>query len=457
MFRKLHPLRDEVRPVLRLAVPLVVAELGWMFMGVADTLMVGRLPDSAVAIGAAGVGSILFYTVSVLAGSLFMGLDTMVSQAFGARRYSDCHRALWTALFLWLALAPAVMFVVNLAAGSLEWFEVQEAVRPLAASYARILNFGTPGLLLYFALRRYLQGMGEVRIVTFALVSANVVNLIGNWALIYGHLGFRGMGTDGSAWATVVARYYMAAVLVAYTLFIEFRHSHGIFDVGIRPDPGRLRRLVGLGGPAALHVGLEMGIFGLATVLIARLTPQELAAHQIALNLASVTFMVPLGISAAAAVRVGHRIGAGDPVGAGRAGWVAILLGAGFMTCAALGFVLIPRQIAGWYTGDGVVIGMSVSLLAIAAVFQVFDGVQIVSAGALRGAGDTRTPMLCNLFYYWAVGLPVAWLLGLRMGGGASGVWAGLCLGLVLIGSTLLVVWRRRVHRLSHERIPAAI
>ena len=456
MFGKLQPLRDEVRPVLRLAVPLVVAELGWMFMGVADTLMVGRLPDSAVSIGAVGVGSILFYTVSVLAGALFMGLDTMVSQAYGARRFADCHRALWTALFLLLALAPAVMLVVWLAAGSLVWFKVQAAVQPLATSYARILNFGTPGLLLYFAVRRYLQGMGEVGIVTFALVSANVVNLAGNWALIYGHAGFRAMGTDGSAWATVIARYYMAAVLVAYTLYIEYRHSHGIFDVPIRPDAARLRRLVELGAPAAVHVGLEMAIFGLATVLIARLTPQELAAHQIALNLASLTFMVPLGISSAAAVRVGHRLGAGDPVGAGRGGWVAILMGAAFMTCAALGFVLFPRQIAGWYTGDETVIGISVTLLAIAAVFQVFDGVQIVSSGALRGAGDTRTPMLCNLFFYWVIGLPVAWLLGLRMGGGAAGVWAGLCLGLVLIGSTLLVVWRRRVYRLSHEGIPAA-
>jgi len=454
---RLQDLRHEVRPVLRLAIPLALAELGWVAMGVVDTLMVGRLPDSAVAIGSVSLGTMFFYTVAVLAGALFMGLDTLVSQAYGARRFDECHRALWSALYFLIALVPTVMAVIWLAVQSLEWFGVNPAVRPGAMAYTSILNFGTPALMLYFALRRYLQGMARVRIVTFALVSANIINLIGNWALINGHLGFRAMGTDGSAWATVASRYYMAFCLVAYTLYIEYRHSHGIFDVPIRPDFPRLRRLLALGGPAALHVGLEMGIFGLATVLIARLNPESLAAHQIALNLASVTFMIPLGISSAAAVRVGHRIGAGDPEGAGRSGSVAILIGAAFMGCAAIAFLLFPAWIARWYTSDPVVIGMSVVLLAIAAVFQLFDGVQIISSGALRGAGDTRTPMFCNLVFYWIVGLPFSWLFGFRLGFGAAGIWSGLCLGLILIGTTLVIVWRRRVRILRERQIPAAI
>ena len=306
-----------------------------------------------------------------------------------------------------------------------------------------------PGLFLYFAFRRYLQGIAHVRIVTFALVSANLVNLVGNWALIYGRLGLPAMGTDGSAWATVVSRYYMGLVLILYTLWIEQRDKHGIFDVGIRPDWARFRRLVELGGPSAIHVGLEMAVFGLTTMLVARLAPEVLAAHQVALNLASVTFMVPLGISAAAAVRVGHRIGAREYTGAGHSGYVAILFGACFMLCAALVFWLAPETLCRLYTPDRGVIRASVALLAIAAVFQLFDGLQIVCAGALRGAGDTRTPMLCNLVYYWLIGLPVGYYLCFHRGWGAVGLWTGLCLGLVMIGSTLLLVWRRTVVQLA--------
>ena len=431
--------------MLRLALPLVVAELGWMFMGVVDVLMVGHLPDSAIAIGAASLGSIVYYSITVFGGSLMMGLDTIVSQAYGGRRYADCHRGLWTALFLLIPLVPLAMGIVYLASHSLEWFGVNPLVRPASESYMRILNMGAPGLFLYFAFRRYLQGISHVRIVTFALVSANLVNVAGNWALIYGHFGFSAMGTDGSAWATVVSRYYMAGVLIAYTLWIEHQENHGVFDVAIRPDWARLKEMLRLGGPAALHVGLEIMVFGLTTVLVARLAPEILAAHQIALNLASITFMVPLGISAAAAVRVGHRIGAGDYTGAGHAGYVAIFLGATFMSCAALAFVAAPEWLSRIYSPDPAVIRASVTLLAIAAVFQLFDGLQIVSAGALRGAGDTRTPMLCNLFFYWVVGLPVGYALCFHYGYGAVGLWTGLCLALVLIGSTLIMVWRRKV------------
>jgi MATE family multidrug resistance protein len=456
VFGSFEELRTEFRPVMRLAVPLVLAEIGWMFMGVVDTLMVGRLPESAVAIGAVSLGTAFYYGITVFAGGLMLGLDTMVAQAYGGKRYADCHRSLWTALFFLVPLVPAVMLAVWLAANSFLTFGVNPSVQPAATRYTATLNFGAPGLFLYFVMRRYLQGIGRVRIVTFALLSANVINFVGNWALIYGRLGCPALGTSGSAWATVIARYYMAGVLIAYTLYIEHRHKHGIFDVGIRPDLARLGRLLALGGPAALHIGFEIAIFTVATLLAARLTPEDLAAHQIALNLASLTFMVPLGLSAAAAVRVGHRIGANDPAGAGRSGYVTILLGAAFMSTAAIMFIAAPRWLARMYTTDPGVVATSVSLLAVAAVFQLFDGVQIVSAGALRGAGDTRTPMLANFFFYWVVGMPCSYYLCFRLGYGIVGHWSGLCLALVLIGCTLLMVWRREVHALNRRQTLAA-
>jgi MATE family multidrug resistance protein len=189
----------------------------------------------------------------------------------------------------------------------------------------------------------------------------------------------------------------------------------------------------------------------LATVVIGRLQPAALAAHQIALNVSSVTYMVPLGISSAAAVRVGQAIGRRDPDAAARAGWAALALGLGFMSCAAFAFVLFPQHIVRIYSFDPEVMKIGVTLLAVAAVFQIFDGMQIVASGALRGAGETKIPMLTYGVAYWVVGLPLGYYLCFARGWGATGVWAGLCFGLVLIGSVLLVVWKRKVTQLQQQ------
>ena len=452
----LENLRREWRPMLALAWPLVLAELGWMAMGVIDTIMVGRLPHSAVAIGAVSLGSILFYTTTVSASGLLLGLDTLVSQAFGAGRIADCHRSLFTGLYL-CALLALPMTALNLAlAAALPRFGVNPEILPQAAAVIRILNWSTVPLMLYFALRRYLQAIALVRPVMVALVSANLINLLGNWALIYGHLGFRAMGTAGSAWATVAARLYMAAVLLFSALYYDRARHSGLWRVPLAPDWPRLLRLLKLGIPAALHVALEIGVFSLATALIARLDAASLAAHYIALNMASLTFMVPLGISSAAAVRVGHLIGQRHPAAAGRAGWSALACGVAFMGCAAIAFLVIPERIARIYTADPVVIRMSVKLLAIAAAFQLFDGCQIVAAGALRGAGNTRTPMWCNLIFYWFFGLPLGMWLCFRAGWGAAGLWVGLCAALIAIGSILLVVWRQTVASLRRLALAPA-
>ncbi|HXM41687.1 MAG TPA: MATE family efflux transporter [Bryobacteraceae bacterium] len=447
----LDNIRREWRPLLALAWPLVLAELGWMAMGIVDTIMVGRLPDSAAAIGAVSLGSILFYTCTVFGGCLLLGLDTVVSQAYGAGRLTDCHRSLWSALYLCAALTPALMMVNAALAAGLPRFGVNPRVLPQATAYIRILNWGTFPLMLYFAVRRYLQGIALVQPVMFALVSANLINVFGNWVLIYGHMGFRAMGTDGSAWATFAARLYMAGVLIFTALYCDRARRSGLFLVPLAPDWQRMARLLKLGIPAATHVVLEIGVFGLTTALIARLDAASLAGHQIALNMASLSFMVPLGISSAAAVRVGHLIGQRDPGAAGRAGWSALACGVAFMSFAAVAFLAIPERIARIYTNDPAVIRVSVTLLAIAAAFQLFDGCQVVAAGALRGTGNTRTPMWCNLVFYWFVGLPLGMWLCFRAGWGAAGLWMGLCCGLILIGSVLLAVWRHTVARLQPD------
>jgi len=348
---------------------------------------------------------------------------------------------------VWLGLFVAVPTVASIYAinASLRLWGLPADVEALAEPYLGILTWSLPPLLLYVAFRRYLQAMHLVQPVMIALLSANIVNAVANWVLIFGHWGFPAMGVRGSAWATLSARIFMALYLFAVILRHEARVVPRLRDTPMGIDLTRLRRLFALGIPAAGQMVFEVGVFAGATALAGRVSADALAAHQIALNMASFTFMVPLGISSAAAVRVGHAVGRRDPAGAMRAGWTAIAIGVGFMAAAATVFLLAPGALIRAFTSDAAVIEIGVSLLFIAAVFQLFDGVQGVTTGALRGLGDTHTAMLWNLCGHWLVGLPLGYLLCFRYGYGVVGLWWGLSVGLVICGVALIVVWAHRM------------
>ena len=318
-----------------------------------------------------------------------------------------------------------------------------ELVTPMSP-FLNALNWGTPPLFVYFALRRYLQAVNVVHPIMFALVSANVVNAVGDWALIYGHLGFPAMGITGSGWSTAFSRVYLALVLAVTLWAVESKRHLPGWAGTLRADFGRMLDLLKLGVPSAGQILMEVGAFAAATALCARLGPVPLSGHEIALNCAALAFMVPLGISSAAAVRVGQAIGRGDRAGARRAGWSAMAIGVGFMVTSGLAFVTLSRTIARWFSHDPAVVKVGSMLLLVAAAFQLFDGMQIVATGALRGTGETRIPMLANLVAYWFLGLPLGYFLCFRMGWGAVGVWIGLCVGLMLIGSALLLAWNQR-------------
>lgn len=438
------PLRADFFLTLRLALPLIIAEVGWMSMGIVDTIMVGRLPDSAVAIGATGLGQSLYHSIAIFGGGLLLGLDTFVSHAYGREDLNDARLSLVNGLFLAFVLTPLLMLAVSFWPPLMQRFGISpELVEPMRP-FLRALNWGTLPLLAYFALRRYLQAVNVVVPIMFALISANMVNAIGDWALIYGHLGLPAMGITGSGWSTCFARIYMAGVLAVTLLWVESKRSLPEWTNALRVDLHRAAALLKLGAPAATQILFEIGAFSAATALIAKLGPVPLSGHEIALNCAALTFMVPLGISSAAAVRVGQQLGRKDPAGARRAGWSAIMLGAGFMTCAGLVFVSFPTLIARLFSPDPIVIRTGAKLLLVAAAFQLFDGLQTVATGALRGSGDTKTPMLANFVAYWLIGLPVGYLLCFNLGWGAVGVWIGLCGGLIIIGSALLLAWHRR-------------
>ncbi|MGC2398615.1 MAG: MATE family efflux transporter [Acidobacteriaceae bacterium] len=431
--------RRELGELLHLAIPTVLSELGWMAMSIVDTIMVGRI--SPEAIGAVGISSAIFYTPALFGIGLLLGLDTLVAQAFGRGDHDDCHRALAQGVYLAIACTPLAMLMVGFAPHLFPLLGITMAVRTPASEYIRLLNWSAPPLFIYVAFRRYLQGVGKVRPVTFALISANLVNWFGNWVLINGKLGFPTMGVRGSALSTCVARVYMAGVLVFWAWKHERDRGHPLFArwPGLRWP--QIRRLLQLGWPAASQLLFEVGAFSLATLMAGRLAPDVLAAHQIVLNSASLTYMVPLGVSAAAAISVGHATGAGDRARARRNGSMAIAIGTAFMAVAAAMFLLVPRPLVHIYTHDSGTVAVGVRLLAVAAVFQIFDGIQGIGTGALRGLGRTRGPMLVNLVAYGVIGLPIGYVLCFKTGLGVYGLWSGLTLALIFAAAMVLTMW----------------
>lgn len=450
MFR-IETFRNELRPMLRLALPLVLAEIGWMTMGIVDTIMVGHLPNSASAIGAVSISTGIFNVVGFFGGGLLIGLDTLVAQAFGAGQREDCHRSLVNGTYLAIIMTLPLMAPFWFFDRLMSALHIDPAVASQAIPYMKALAIGIFPLLLYFAVRRTIQAMNMVRPVAFALITANLINFLFNWILIYGKLGAPAMGVPGSGWSTTLARLYMALVLVGYLFWYDYRHRTELLKTPVNIDFRRIRRLIILGLPAAMQITLEISVFALTAALIGRLGAVPLAAHQIALNTVALTYMVPLGISSAAAVRVGQAIGRKDPAGAANSGDTAIVIGAVFMGLCSIALLVFPRAIARVYTPDEIVIRTTILLLAAGAAFQLFDGLQTVATGALRGAGDTRTPMFCHFTAYWIIGLPLGAWLCFRRGWGAFGLWSGLSIALILIGIVLLYAWRRVVRRIGDE------
>ncbi len=439
--------------MLRLAGPVVMAEIGWMSMGIVDTIMVGPLGPAAI--GAAGMSSSIFFAVAVFGMGLMLGVDALVSRSYGANRLDDCVRWLQHGVCLALVIAPAIMVFFYAALMTTDRWGLHPEVLSLALPYLHVIGLSAFPLLFYATFRRYLQGLHIVRPVMFALITANVINAVANWVLIYGHLGAPALGVEGAAWATVIARVYMASFLYFAIVRVHHDRRHAHPRVPFAFDMTRMRRLVALGAPAASQLVLEVGAFAAVSGLAGKLDPVSLGSHQIALNLAALSFMIPLGLSSAGAVRVGHAIGAGDARRARHAGWTALGIGAVIMAAVGLVFIVAPGLLLRPFTTDARVLSIGASLLAIAAAFQLFDGTQAVATGALRGLGDTRTPMIMNVLGHWVFGLPVGYALCFRAGWGVSGLWVGLCIGLVFVAVVLTIAWHRQSRHLVLPVMPA--
>lgn len=433
-------LTQEFPSLLRLALPVIVAELGWMLMGIVDTIMVGRL--GAEAIGAVAIGNVVFHTIGLLIIGIVLGLDTLISQAFGAGEFEDARHSLRQGLWLAVLVCPVLLVMMLAVPATFPLWGLDAKVSELAKPFSWILALSVLPIGAYTVFRRYLQAVHLVQPVSWALLSANAVNWGLNWLLIEGHWGAPKLGVNGSAWSTVGARVYLAAFL--YVVLQRMAKREGVVLLRWEgPDWKRVGELFRLGLPAAGHIFLEVAVFGAATVLAGQFPPAALAAHEITLNYACFMYMVPLGISQATSVRVGNHVGARDFAAARVSGNTGILTGALFMACSGLAMYFAPRMILNLYTQDEALVGAAIPLLFWAAAFQLFDGTQTVATGALRGLGDTHTAFVANMVGYWVLGLPVgAWLCFAR-GLGVPGLWMGLSLGLTVVAAGLAGRWLR--------------
>ena len=429
------PHRTDIEAMFRLALPVVVVQVGMMLLGVVDTMVVGRLSFEALA--AVALGHVAIVAVSSFGIGLLLALDPLVSQAVGADDTDSVRRNVQRGFLLAAGLMVPSTLLLLPGEMILTALRQPPEIVPVAAAYVRIC---IPGLLPFYAfvvLRQTLQAMERLRPIVITIVVVNVFNLVADWVLVFGAGPIPSFGPMGSAWATTVARTLLFLVLLVLAR-TELAPLLGRFDREVlRLQP--LWRIVRLGTPIGFQVQLEIIAFAVIALLMGGLGTLQMAAHQVAINLASLTFMVPLGVGSATAVRVGHAIGAGASGGARRAAAAGLLIGASFMSLTAALFIFAPRALASAYTFDFDVIALASLLIPVAGFFQIFDGLQVVSAGALRGAGDTRAPLIVNIVGFWCIGLPVSWLLGFKLGYGPIGLWWGLVAGLGAVAVFLLI------------------
>lgn len=438
--------------VLLLAAPVVLTQVAQHGMSFVDTVMVGRLgagPLAGMALGATGHG--LVYLI----GSAFMlAVGPQTAQAVGAGDGEGAARALRQGLWLVAIVSVPSVFLLGQAETLFLAMGQEPAIAARAGQYLRAVMYGQPFALAFAALRAYIEGHSMTRPVTLIALGAVAFHVVLNYVLIHGKLGFEALGLVGAGYSTSVT-YVLMALAALWLVFVRFDGAAVLARL-LRPDPAVLRELVRVGWPISLMLGFEVGMFSTMTFVMGRFGESALAAHQLAMQSSSLTFMVPLGIGIAAGIVVGQAAGRRDAEAARAAGRAAMTLAVGFMCLSAAAFLVFPRQIVSLFAnvadpGNVAMVRHAVAFLGFAAIYQVFDGIQVTAAGALRGLKDTRVPMLLTLVAYWLVGLPVGLAAAFWLGAGANGLWfgliAGLCVAAVLLGLRFVRLTERAVRR----------
>ncbi|MFB6099056.1 MAG: MATE family efflux transporter [Salinibacter sp.] len=449
------PLRTELRATLRLAGPVVAAQLAHISMGFVDTVMVGRLGPEALA--GVALGHSIFFFFALMGMGMIRAVGPMVSQAVGAEEAQAVGRSVRQGLWLAGGLGLVILLILTYIEPVLRWTGQRPVAIDGATRYLDAVRWGILPFLGFAALRSFVEGLSRPLPVTIISFIGVAVNIAANELLMFGHWGLPALGLAGTGWASTIVFTALFGLLAAFVHRTEPFAGHGVFTRIREPDGAYLKELVRIGAPMGASRGIESSLFMGTTVMMGTLGTTALAAHQVALQCAAFAFMVPLGIGMAGTVRVGQAAGARDEAWARRAGGVAMGLATLFMAGTATLFWTVPRPIVGLYLdlsapGNAEVVALAVQLLGVAAVFQLFDGLQVAAHGALQGLKDTRVPMGIAVVTYWGIGLGTGYLWGVWGDGGPEALWWGLVVGLAAAAVLLLLRFHRQVGRAVRER-----
>ena len=442
---------QEVRSASRLGVPLALGELGWMSTYIVDAIMIGRLPHSALAIGASSLGNTIYYAIVFFMIYLLNGMETYIAQAAGRGNRSECIVMLLQSMWIVLIGTPIVMGLSLATLWVLPHLGTPANILASTHSYLRALIWSTPPLMLYMSVRRYLQSINRVLLISVSLITASGVNWFFDWLLLYGHrygsVGIPALGIAGSGWATVIVRFWMLMVLLPGA-FVSF-HDLKLWPklAMLRPDPSRLKALLGLGWPSGLEFSLELGISTFMSILCARLGSTLLAAQQVTLDLNAFVYMVPTGLAYAAMIRVGQAAGRNSLRQVRLAANTSLGLALGYSVLAAGSFLVLAHPLASVYTNDPQVVLAAVPLFYLCSLLILGDTCFVILASAMTGLGDTRTPMWVSIVCNWAFGMPLAYLLAFPLDYGLRGLWLGRAAASLSSGAVLTVAWYVRMRR----------
>lgn len=430
--------KEHIKRTFILAYPVIIGQLGFIMMGVVDSVMVGEI--GAVPLAGASLGNSIFFLIFIIGLGVAMSVTPLVAILVGAQRFSECGIYFRQSLIVNVALGLILMTIIIFISDLFEVLNQPPEVAIQASSYTKIIALSILPSMIYHSYKQFIEGFSIMKPAMIITITANLINAFTNWVFIYGNLGMPELGLDGAGWATFASRLFMALTIAVYVMnkndFKKYDVNFHFRNINIPV----IKKILSVGLPSGFQYFFEVGAFTFAVMMIGWLGTNQLAAHQIAINLASISFMAVLGISAAGSIRVGNAVGRKDIIEVRKAGFTAIMLGASIMFTAGIIFISLRNFLPSLYIDNQDVISIASSLLIIAALFQVSDGTQAVGIGILRGLTDVKIPTLITFIAYWVFALPLGYLLGFTFDYGVQGVWVGLLTGLT--ASAVMLTFR---------------
>lgn len=441
--------KQHIINTFKLAYPVIIGQLGIIMMGVVDSLMVGKL--GAAPLAAAALGNGMTFLILIIGIGLSFAVTPLVAIAVGAGKFEDCGIYFRQSLLVNSIFSIVIALLIFFGADLIQYFDQPLEVQSQAVSYMKILGLSSLPLMLFQTYKQFIEGLSVMRPAMIITLLANIVNAFVNWVLIFGNLGFSALELDGAGWATFASRVFMALTLMGFVMNNTFFKQYDVSFHFKSINTKVIKKILSLGLPSGLQYFFEVGAFSFAVIMVGWLGTNQLAAHQIAISLASISFMAALGLSVAGSIRVGNAVGMKNSDETRRAGFTALLMGTAIMLVSGLVFIIFRNFLPTLYVSNELVISYASSLLIIAALFQISDGIQAVGIGILRGLTDVKIPTAITFIAYWIVGLPIGYLLGFNFELGVQGVWIGLLLGLTTSAILLTIRFNSRSKQIIQD------